>query len=73
MGFYDKFAYELFPIPFTKQNRNSLKVENENESRPLSAQNYIIPTVFLIGGYLISFIAFLIEKFRGKPKHYVDY
>ena len=72
-GFYEKYAYEFFPIPFTKEHRNSLKLENQNDLKPLSVYNYVIPTAFMVGGMLISFVAFVIEKVNGGPKPYEEY
>ena len=72
MGFSEHYGYKLFPIPFMRAHRNSLKLVNENDTKPLSIYNFVIPTAFIIGGYIIGLFAFIVEKVK-KPKAYEDY
>ena len=65
MGFCDYYVYQETPLPFTRRYRASLNVD-ENELSPLTVNNYIIPTVFVISGYLISFFIFCYEKLETK-------
>ena len=73
MGFYDRYVYEYVPIPFSRQYRNSLKIKDETEMTPLSINNYVIPTAFLMGGIILAFVVFVCEKVMKGPKDYIGF
>ena len=65
MGFYEYYVYQETPLPFTRYYRASLNVK-ENEMKPLTVNNYIIPIVFLVSGFLVSILVLLNENMKKK-------
>ena len=64
MGFYQHYGYEYVPIPFTRQYRNSLGNYEQPQLEPLNIMTYVLPTAFLMFGYLLSFVIFIWEASR---------